>query len=58
MKNGAVTENKAMEILSEIRAVVEKHGLWMTHTEERKPGLSLIRVNEISIKIGGKMSHT
>lgn len=51
MKNGTVTEEKAREILSEIRAVVEKHGLWMAHTEERKPTLSLIRVNEISIKV-------
>lgn len=50
-KNGAVSEKKAMEILAEIRAVVEKHGLWMAHTEERRPSLSLIRVNEISIKV-------
>ncbi len=44
-------EKKAREILSEIQSVANKHGLWFSHTEERKPGLKMIRVNEISIKI-------
>ena len=51
MSGGVITEKKAREILSEIQSVANKHGLWISHTEERKPGLKMIRVNEISIKI-------
>ena len=57
MSCGAITEKKAREILSEIQGVANKHGLWISHTEERKPGLKMIRVNEISIKIDDEIKR-
>lgn len=51
MMNKAIDEKKARAILTEIKDVCKKHGLWVSHTEEAKPDLKVIRVNEISIKI-------
>lgn len=51
MMNKAIDEKKARAILIEITDVCKKHGLWVSHTEERKPDLKIIKVNEISIKI-------
>ncbi len=44
-------EVKARAILKEIQELCEKHGLWFSHTEERKPDLRVIKINEISIKV-------
>lgn len=43
-------QDRAQAAADEILAVCEKHGLWVTKSEDRKPGLSAIRL-EVSIKI-------
>lgn len=42
---------QAEKIVSELRAVCKKHGLWLSVLREEKPHLKMIRIQEISIKV-------
>jgi len=46
-----LNEEKALIIKEDIESLCNRHGLWFTVEEDRKPGLSVIRFKEISIKI-------
>jgi len=49
-----MTKDEAKKIQQEIEAICRKHGLWFFVEYENKPELRMIRVKEISIKIGDK----
>jgi hypothetical protein len=49
-KNG-MKELEARNLVEQIRELCKKNGLWITITEEHKPNLAMIRVEEISIKV-------
>ena len=42
---------KAESIKKEILDICSKHGLWCTVEQDLKPGLKMIRIKEISIKV-------
>ena len=45
-----ITPEKALSIKNDIMALAEKHGLWVTVEEERKPELKTVVV-QVSIKV-------
>lgn len=48
-----MNEQQARKIVSEIQAIAKRNGLWVSISEDHRPDLKMIRVNEISIKIDG-----
>ncbi len=47
-----MTVEHARNICADIMKTVNKHGLWCTVEEEHKPDVRIIRIKEISIKVG------
>lgn len=47
----AKTEKEARRVVAELKEFCKRHGLWVTVSEEHKPNLTMIRVEEISIKV-------
>lgn len=48
-----VTEPQAKAIAQEIEKICNTHGLWHIVEYDKKPGLKMIRIKEICIKISG-----
>jgi len=41
-----------VKILNQLEAICVKHNLWYVVETEKKPDLKMIRIKEISLKIG------
>jgi hypothetical protein len=46
-----VVESQAKAVIHEIEDICRNHGLWYNKVIEYKDGLSIIRIQEISVKI-------
>ena len=46
------TEEQALQILSVFKTICKKYGVWFTVEKEYKPNLRMIKIKEISIKVG------
>lgn len=53
-----MTEDQARRVAAELEIFCQKHKIWYSRTDEMKPGLSVIKFSEISIKVTNKKSST
>ena len=51
-----MTEDEARTLSGKLKKFCDSNNLWYSITEEKKPELSMIKFNEISIKVTKKRS--